>query len=74
VRCRWRLGQLVEAGQVRDRVQNLTGQESSLGISQLPQAPAQGGQLGTVEAAGLSAGQHGGGVVGRIHALFSFEQ
>ncbi|MGO9785017.1 MAG: hypothetical protein ACLPKE_34915 [Streptosporangiaceae bacterium] len=70
----WRLGQLVQAWQVRDRLQNRTRQEPGLEIAQLPQAPAQGGQLSVVDATGLGAGQHGGDAVGRIHALFSFEQ
>ena len=48
----WRLGQLVQAWQVRDRLQDLARQEPGLGISQLPQAAAQGGQLSAVDAAG----------------------
>jgi hypothetical protein len=37
-------------------------------LVQLPEAPAQGGQLGAVDASGLSLGQDGGDLVEPIHA------
>ena len=65
----WRLGQLVQAWQVRKRLQGLARQESGLLLAQLPQAPAQGGQLSGVDASGLGLGQDSGNIIGRIHAL-----
>ena len=65
----WRLGQLLQAWQVRKRLQDLTWQEPGLALTQLPQAPAQGGQLTAAEAARLSLGQDSGDIPGRIHAL-----
>ena len=38
--------------QVRDRLQGLARQEPGLGVGQLPQAPAQGGQLSAADPAG----------------------
>jgi hypothetical protein len=37
-------------------------------LVQLPEAPAQSGQLSGVDAAGLGLGQDSGDMVGRIHA------
>ena len=65
----WRLGQLVQARQVRKRLQNLARQQPGLAFSQLPQAPAQGGELGGADAAGFGFGQDSGDMVRRIHAL-----
>ena len=65
----WRLGQLIQARQVRKRLQDLARQASGLRLAQLPQAPAQGGQLSGAGASGLGLGQDSGHMVGRIHAL-----
>ena len=55
-----RFGQLAQAPQVRKRLQDLTRQAVCLVLTQLPEAPAQGGQLSGAGAAGLGLGQHGG--------------
>ena len=65
----WRLGQLVQARQVRKRLQGLARQASGLRLTQLLEAPAQGGQLSGAGASGLGLGQDSGHIVGRIHAL-----
>ena len=64
----WRLGQLVYARQVRKRLQDIARQASSLMLVQLPEAPAQSGQLSGVDAAGLGLGHDSGDMVERIHA------
>jgi hypothetical protein len=53
----------------RKRLQDLTRQAPGLGLTQLPEAPAQGGQLSGVDAPGLGLGQDSGDIAGRIHAL-----
>jgi hypothetical protein len=65
----WRLGQLVQARQVRKRLQGLARQASGLRLTQLLEAPAQGGQLSGAGASGFGLGQDSGHMVGRIHAL-----
>src|SRR5215468_8091708 len=65
--ARWRLGQLIQARQVRKRLQSLAWQEPGPWFTQLLQAPAQGGQLSGMDASGLGLGQDRGDVVGRIH-------
>ena len=48
----------------RKRLQNLTRQAPCLGLTQLPEAPAQGGQLSGVDALGLGLGQDSGDIAG----------